>query len=142
MSICLNRGQVRGVASRAGRLTPLRTPQAQLIGIRKSSSTPCAKRNRLIPRMMSHSSIASLPQYSSGSDKHSSGTASNEKASVAANIQQSLRSLTPIERPSEAPLSDLEVRLDTTRAIDLFTMRPKVSSLDRVLVIVITYRVS
>lgn len=34
--------------------------------------------------------------------------------------------ITPVERSEETPLTDLEVRLDTSRAIDLFTMKPKV----------------
>lgn len=54
-----------------------------------------------------------------------------EKPPLSAPIQKSIRSLTPVERPGQAPLTDLEVRLDTSRAIDLFTMRPKVSRLKR-----------
>lgn len=36
--------------------------------------------------------------------------------------------ITPIERPENSPLTDLEVRLDTAKAVDLFTMQLKVSS--------------
>jgi hypothetical protein len=49
---------------------------------------------------------------------------------MSATVQKSITTLTPVERPSQAPLTDLEVRLDTSRAIDLFTMRPKVSRLE------------
>ncbi|KAJ9122078.1 hypothetical protein QFC24_004305 [Naganishia onofrii] len=36
--------------------------------------------------------------------------------------------ITPIERPENSPLTDLEVRLDTAKAVDLFTMQLKASS--------------
>ena len=39
----------------------------------------------------------------------------------------SRENITPIERPEKTPPTDLEIRLDTARAIDLFTMKPKVS---------------
>lgn len=36
--------------------------------------------------------------------------------------------ITPVERPEKSPPTDLEVRLDTARAVDLFTMKPKVNN--------------
>jgi hypothetical protein len=75
----------------------------------------------------SDGSGGSSKQYPSSSDRHASDPIEVELPIYSPTPQDPIRSLTPVERSSNTPLTDLEVRLDTNRAIDLFTMKPKVS---------------
>lgn len=56
----------------------------------------------------------------------SNGALVSPGTDVASVSTLSRENITPIERSEKTPPTDLEIRLDTARAIDLFTMKPKV----------------
>lgn len=61
-------------------------------------------------------------------DRQAGISATSTEFEIKSSSPTSRTTITPVERPENSPLTDLEIRLDTAKAVDLFTMQPKVSS--------------
>ncbi|KAJ9120690.1 hypothetical protein QFC22_002621 [Naganishia vaughanmartiniae] len=59
------------------------------------------------------------------SDRQPGTSANSTEFEVKPTSSSSRTTITPIERPENSPLTDLEIRLDTAKAVDLFTMQLK-----------------
>jgi hypothetical protein len=84
--------------------------------------------------LTSHCTLCSVSPFNSGIEKgdRTSGASGSTgitpiDSSASSPAHKSYTPITPIERSHEPSVNDLEIRLDTGRTIDLFSMNPKVS---------------